>query len=157
MEFDQARASYDESLDRLLGRGVAKDERRAFELNRVAAEGGFTDAILAMGWFYANGVGVERDLEQAQSWYRKAARKHCPKAMFNLGHIAYRERDWEGARTWFTRASEKGHHRSLFWLGKLFWRGCAVSRDRRHAKELFQQAANKKVAEAQRTLRWLRS
>ena len=157
LDFNQTTKLYNDSLDYLQGRGVVKNAVRAFELNRTAAEHGLTDAILAMGWFYANGLGVSQDVRQAKSWYRKAARKDEPKAMFNLGLIAYRERHWADARTWFTRASANGHHRSLFWLGKLFWRGHGVSIDKLRARQLFQQAADHKVSEAQRTIRWLRS
>src|SRR5437868_755167 len=63
---------YQQSLDFLLGRDVAKDERRAFALNAQAAHQGHSDAVLAMGWFYLNGVGVKSDRDQARHWYRKS-------------------------------------------------------------------------------------
>jgi len=74
---------YNQSLDCLLGRGVAKDERRSFVLNADAAEQGHSDAVLAMGWFYLNGVGVERDLERARKWYRDSARRGDIRAMWS--------------------------------------------------------------------------
>ncbi len=144
---------YNESLDLLRGDGVAKDPERAFALNRDAAKGGHADAVLAMGWFYLNGVGTSRDIEKAKKWYRESARRGAPKAMFSLGQIAYDERDFSDAFRWFTRASEAGHVRSLYWLGKLYWRGHGVERDGKHARRLFQQAATRKVPEAQRLLR----
>lgn len=151
----QQNQCYNQSLDLLQGHHVAKDEAKAFELNRRAAEAGLHDAILAMGWFYINGTGVERDVDLARQWYRKSARHGEPKAMFNLGHLAYGEKDWSEARIWFHRAADAGHHRSLFWLGKLYWRGRGVELNRSLANQMFQKAASFKVAEAQRTIRLL--
>lgn len=146
---------YNQSLDYLLGRGVKKDEQRSFLLNAEAAHAGHGDALLAMGWFLLNGVGVERDADRAKKWYRESARRGEPRAMFSLGQIAYNERDFSDALRWFHRASDAGHCRSLYWLGKLFWRGQGVEQDKRRAKEFFHGAAGKKVREAQRFLRLL--
>ena len=152
--YEQSRL-YNDSLRLLEGDGVAMDEMRSFELNQSAANEGHADAILAMGWFYLNGTGVARDLEQARKWYRKSARRGEPRAMFSLGQMAHDERDWSEARVWFERAVKAGHQRSKFWLAKLFWRGRGVEQDRRQAKQLLQAAADKKVMEAQRAIRFL--
>jgi TPR repeat protein len=146
---------YNESLALLEGRGVKKDERQAFEVNRMAAVEGHADAVLAMGWFYINGVGVERSTIDAKTWYRRSARKGEPRAMFSLGFMAYEEKDWADALMWFKRAADSGHHRSQFWIGKLHWRGDAVPRSRSEALRLFHLAAKKKVPDATRALRWL--
>ena len=146
---------YCRSLDYLLGRGVPKDEHRSFALNAEAADRGHSDAVLAMGWFYLNGVGVERDLERARRWYRDSARRSEVRAMFSLGQIAYEERDYSEALIWFRRASDAGHHRSLYFLGRHYWRGHGVEQDKREAMRYFHRAANHKVREAQRVLRFL--
>lgn len=146
---------YNQSLDYLLGRGVAKDKVRAFALNAEAAHDGHADAILAMGWFYLNGEGVERDIELAKKWYRKSARHGEPRAMFSLGEIAYMERDFPDSLSWFNRAADAGHVRSIYWIGKHHWRGQGVPRDRKQAMRHFHRAAGSKVLEAQRALRFL--
>jgi len=145
---------YNKSLDLLRGQGVAKDPKRAFALNADAAKGGHADAVLAMGWFYLNGVGTSRDIEKAKKWYRESARRGEPKAIFSLGEISYYEKEFSDALRWFIRASEAGHVLSLYWLGKLYWRGHGVERDQKQAKRLFHQAATRKVPEAQRLLRF---
>ena len=139
----------------LEGKGVQKNEQRSFEINRTAAIKGHADAILAMGWFYINGIGVERSISDAITWYRQSARKGDPRAMFSLGFIAYEQKDWTDALTWFRRAADLGHHRSLFWIGKLHWRGYAAKKSRSEAMRLFHLAAKKKVPDATRALRWL--
>jgi TPR repeat protein len=146
---------YNESLDYLDGKGVAQDEARAFALNAEAANGGHADAVLAMGWFYLNGVGVECDVERARKWYRDSARSGDTRAMFSLGQIAYDDRDFSEALVWFRRAADAGHDRSLYFIGRLYWRGHGVEQDKKEAMRYFHRAASGKVREAQRVLRFL--
>jgi hypothetical protein len=119
---------YNRSLESLTGQHAREDADKAFLLNTKAAESGMRDAVLAMGWFHLNGVGVEQDTQQARRWYKKSARQGDSRAMFSLGQMACDERNEVDAEVWFRRASDKGHARSLFWLGKLFWRGDGVPR-----------------------------
>jgi TPR repeat protein len=146
---------YNRSLESLTGQHAREDPQRSFILNSQAAESGMRDAVLAMGWFYLNGVGIEQDIEQARRWYRKSARQGDDRAMFSLGQMAYDEKDFSDAQLWFTRASDKGHARSLFWLGKLHWRGLGVPQDRKQAMMFFQKAGANKVPEARRVLGFL--
>ncbi len=145
---------YNRSLESLTGQHAPEDAHKSFKLNSQAAESGMKDAVLAMGWFYLNGVGVEQDIEQARRWYRKSARQGDSRAMFSLGQMAYIERDFADAQVWFRRAIDKGHARSLFWLGKLYWRGYGVSEDRKQAMAHFQKAAANQDPEARRVLRF---
>ena len=127
----------------------------AVALNNQAAALGHYDAILAAGWFYLQGRGVARDLKLAEYWYRRAARRGEPKAMFSLGYMAYEAQAFVIARRWFERASAVGHVRSLYWLGKLAWRGHGVRRDQKAAFTLFHRAARAHDPEAIRVLRFL--
>ncbi len=146
---------YNLSLQSLDGQGAREDPQKAFLLNAQAAESGMHDAVLAMGWFYLNGVGVGQDVAQAKHWYKKSARQGDPRAMFSLGAMSYEGHDYADALVWFRRAADKGHTRSSFWLGKLFWRGHGVPVDRKQALILFQKAAAEKVPEARRVLKFL--
>lgn len=142
-------APYNRSL-----RLIDNNDAEAFRLNRIAAEDGMHDAVLAMGWFYLNGFGVEADKDEAIRWYRRSARQGEPRAMFSLGYIAYFRKDYSEALKWFERALEKNHHRSGYWIGKIYWRGRSVDRDRKRAQSYFAQAAQRKVVEAQRAVRF---
>jgi len=142
--------AYNKSL-----RQLGNNDEEAFRLNAIAAENGMHDAILATGWFYLNGVGVEPDLDAARHWYRKAARSGDLSAFFSLGHIAYLERDYAEALVWLNRAAEKGHPRSKYLLARMYWRGRGVDCDRKHARGLLVKAAGLNVTEAQRAERFL--
>jgi hypothetical protein len=142
-------------LECLDGQNAREDPQKSFRLNAQAAESGLHDAVLAMGWFYLNGVGVEQDIEQAKRWYRKSARQGDTRAMFTLWQIACDQRDHVDAMKWFRRAADKGHAKALFCIGKLFWRGHGVPIDKKYAMSLFQKTASEKVQVAQRTLKFL--
>lgn len=146
---------YNSSLDWLGYGGHACDDARAFQLNEQAANFDYPDAILAMGWFYLNGRGIERDLRLAQHWYRRSARRGDPRAMFSLGQMAYYAQGYSDARRWFERATKHGHIRSFYWLGKLAWRGHGVPKDHSAAFALFHRAARGHDPEAVRALRYL--
>ena len=153
--WDYASRLYNRSLNFLEGMSAAEDPRQAFQLNAQAAAYGMHDAVLAMGWFYLNGVGVEVDRDEARRWYRKSARQGATMAMYSLGSMAYEERDYANAAVWLRRAADQGHSNSLFWLGKMYWRGHGVPTRKRLALALFQKAAAARVPAAQRVLKFL--
>jgi TPR repeat protein len=141
---------YSQSLAYLQGKGVPENPLQAFALCSEAAAGNHSDAVLAMGWHYLNGVGVETNLHLAEKWYRKSARHGEPRAMFSLGQMAYGLRDFEEAGVWFERALRKGHARSGCWLAKVIWRTAQSPGDRGRAVALLQSAAAENVSEARR-------
>jgi pentatricopeptide repeat protein len=132
-----------------------RNEKASFEANAQAAAMGFGDAVLAMGWYYLNGVGVAEDVDEAKKWYRRSARQRDPRAMFSLGQIACREGNFEEALDWFQSAKGQGHARSVYWIAKLHWRGQGVVQDRRAAERLLQEAAKQKDPQARRAVRFL--
>ena len=130
-------------------------DAEAFRLNQIAAEKGLHDAVLAMGWFYLNGVGVETNISEAVSWYKKAARSGDLSAFYSLGHIAYLQKDFGEARVWLERAIQRGHARSNYLLARMYWAGKGVERDRKAARRFLAKAAAENIAEARRAERFL--
>ena len=61
--------------------------QEAFEQTQLAAEGGNKSAQNNLGWHFENGQGIARDLDQARSWYRKAADQGNEKAIANLKRL----------------------------------------------------------------------
>ncbi len=77
------------------------------------AEGGYPLAECQIGYCYSEGLGVERDLEKALYWTRRAAEHGDWDGQFNLGCI-YEEglgtaRDLEQAARWYREAARQGH------------------------------------------------
>jgi Flp pilus assembly protein TadD len=50
----------------------------------------------------------EGDVEEARTWYARAAEAGDTEVMSSLAHIAHDEGDVEGARAWLARAVEAG-------------------------------------------------
>jgi TPR repeat protein len=137
-----------------LGRGGAhKDEKQAAKLVaeplpaiRKLAEAGDADAMALLGALYADGLGVEKDDEEAVAWYEKAAKKGDPYAMVSLGlryanGLGVPENQGQAA-VWLARAADKGDADATFELG-LILDGDGPLKAEKKAAELYQKAADK--------------
>gem|GEM_PF-4248610 len=74
-------------IDYLLGRGVAENDRLAFDWLQKAADQGSMTAANELGFMYASGKGVEQNYSLAIEWYEKAADSGIASAKYNLGMI----------------------------------------------------------------------
>ena len=105
----------------------------AVQLISPLAEKGDASAQFNIGYMYAHGLGVQRDLASAVNWYRKAAVQGLEIAQHRLG-IAYMygegiERDDAEAASWFTRAANQGFFRAQRILGQMYLTGSGVPKD----------------------------
>ncbi|MHA4810017.1 tetratricopeptide repeat protein [Flavitalea flava] len=78
---------------------------------------GDTEAQRDLGVSCFYGQGVQKDYQQAVAWYRKAARKNDPKALYNLG-LCYKhgdgvEQSSRWANHYFVKAQKFGHKTAL--------------------------------------------
>jgi V8-like Glu-specific endopeptidase len=108
----------------------------AFQLTSPLAEKGDARAQFNIGYMYANGWGVQRDVAEAVKWYRKAAEQGLEVAQHYLG-LAYNngdgiERDDAEAARWFSRAAEQGFSRAQLVLGHMYLHGEGVPKDLVH-------------------------
>ena len=80
----------------------------AVALWQALAGRGDVDAQLALGYLYAEGIGVERDPVRAARWYRRAAEAGDPAAQYALGLMyeigAGVPADPDEAEAWYGRA-----------------------------------------------------
>lgn len=78
------------------------------------AEGGYALAECQIGYFYHEGLGVERDLAQSFRWTMRAAEHGDRDAQNNLAEWFYlpgvvTEKDVAAAKAWLARAAAQGH------------------------------------------------
>jgi len=108
---------------------------------------------------YGEGLGVERDLQQALTWLKSAAEGGMRTAQFYLGEH-YRMGDWverdeaEAAR-WWHLAAEAGMAKAQFKLGLLYALGRGVDHDRKQAVYWYRRAAANGFEQAKEALRLL--
>lgn len=68
---------------------LPKDELEAFEWAKRSAQCNFVKAQYALGNFYEKGVGCEKDLNQSQEWYKRAAEGGDEKSLSRI-----LDKDW---------------------------------------------------------------
>ncbi|MGD2119866.1 MAG: SH3 domain-containing protein [Chromatiales bacterium] len=89
------------------------DYAKAFCLWQPLARLGHADAQYNLGWLYANGNGLNVDVEAAVYWWQQAANNGYLDAQFSLG-LAYTtgegiKADLDEAFRWFFMAAKGGH------------------------------------------------
>jgi len=94
----------------------AAEAAREVKRLRRAAEKGEARGQYGLGNAYRLGEGVEKDLAEANKWYRLAAEQNLPKAWLRQGHM-YRlgngvEKDLAEAAKWYRRCAERVVKRS---------------------------------------------
>ena len=119
-----------------MGVHAAPDSERGREILKQAkllADNGNANAQYNFGVLYDEGIGVEKDYDQALEWYRKAAEQEYAKAEHNLG-IMYQEghgvdKDPVEASRWFQLAAQHGEPAAQNNLAVMYVRGQGVAPD----------------------------
>jgi hypothetical protein len=157
------------------GKGVTQDHETAFEyfqrsLEEFVKQGTDSEAIQAIGNCYLQGLGVEKDIEKAVSFYREYAEAGFPAAQFQLalgyyfGEHAVQDygehvvQDYKEAVKWFKIVAEAKSDTSWEWsisesqflLGMCYRDGTGVAKDFDTALKWFQAAAERGHDEAMR-------
>ena len=120
-----AGAQFELARDYLKGDGVAKDEKRGFELMSAAAKQGHAEAEAGLGYLYAKGLGVAADEKEAAKWMRKAADQGLAKAQHNLGTmlLSAKEPDDKEGVALLEKAASQGFKESQIELGRIYYFG----------------------------------
>jgi TPR repeat protein len=96
----------------LLGRGVAKNNDKAFYYFSEASEQGDPLADNELGYMYAAGKGTPRDYQQSFIHYEKAAKHGLASAQYSLGLMYLNglgtPRNKAQAIEWFTQSAKSG-------------------------------------------------
>ncbi|KAI8607616.1 hypothetical protein BC830DRAFT_1072804, partial [Chytriomyces sp. MP71] len=139
------------------GWGVEKNDSKAVQLFRAAAEQGFPNAEYNMGVRYSTGHGVPHDDHQAFQWFERAAKQGHAKAQSNLGVCFVNgkgcEKDDAIAIEWYTLAAKNKDPVALFNLGEIYETGDkGVDRDLDAAVEFYKSASFQGVERADERL-----
>ncbi|MEQ9641647.1 MAG: CHASE2 domain-containing protein [Alphaproteobacteria bacterium] len=95
-----------------LGIGLPRDDRKALEIYRAEAEGGYANAQYSLAKVLRDGHGVEADPAAAATWFHAAAQQGHARAQRHYGMRLARgegvERDDEQALLWLSLAAWQG-------------------------------------------------
>jgi TPR repeat protein len=126
------------------------------EVTKTMAEQRDAYAQYRMGYRYANGDGVEKNLVESLKWYRKAAENGQVEAQYRLGFIYEQGRgvpvDYVESASWWRKAADQGHAGAQFSLGYCYGRGEGVPRNPSEAVKWFRKSADQGNASAYRFL-----
>ncbi len=129
------------------GKGVAKDEARAFTVFSQACDAGAMGGCLGLGLMYETGAGgVARDDAHAAALFKQACDAADSAGCSDLGRMYARGRgvakDEARGMALFKQACEQGNGGACANLGHAYWRGRSVPRDDAKAIALFKQACD---------------
>ncbi len=101
------------------------DQATPLQQLQPLAERGDAQAQCKLGWMYAKGQGVAKDVKEASKWYRLAARQGDARAQFELGWQYFRGdfggSNFKEAAKWWRLAAARGNGPSQAMLGWLYW------------------------------------
>lgn len=129
------------------GKGVKKDEVKAFNLFQKVAESGKPDAMYFMGMMYLHGEGTQQVVYKGINWLEKSAELGNVDAMKTLGDI-YRNGDFDVtadatvAFKWYKKAAEAGDAKAMKVVGIMYDSGEGVAQNENQAMEWYKKAAD---------------
>jgi TPR repeat protein len=119
---------------------------RAFKQLHKLAKQGHPTAQHIVGMMYENGIGVEKNLVKAVTYYEKSAMQDFGDAQCTLGRMyqqgnAVVVKDTEKARDWLTKAAERNIPEAEYNLGMMHANGDGVPQDVAKASQYLQKAS----------------
>jgi len=113
------------------GKGVHKDDIKAFTWYLRAAEQGHVKAQYNVGVAYEDGLGAGQDYQEAARWYAISAEGGYPSAQFNLGNFYIQglgvPQSATKAYEFFLLAARGGHTKAQLNLGVMYLEGQGVA------------------------------
>lgn len=143
------------ALQYAYGLGTEKDEAQAMDFLWKAIHGDPNDmnALAYLGMFYEQGIGAEKNLEQALTCYRQAAEHGDAMAQFALGMCYFFgngvEEDTQTALKWAQTAAEQDWPEAQYFLGLQHFLGERVDRDLYLSLSYLRKAAENGSIDAQ--------
>lgn len=120
---------------------------------RTAAMRGDPGAAYEIGLRFAEGRGIESNLDEAAKWYDRAAQAGVVPAIFRLGTFYEKglsvKRDVDIARRYYLQAAERGNAKAMHNLAVLDADGGGKGANYKSASQWFRKAADRGVADSQ--------
>lgn len=136
---------------------ISADELRDYIID---ANQGNANAEYNLSIYYLAGNDIiNKDIEQAVYWCRKAAEHGHIDAQYNLGQIYYKgkyvRKNYDEAAKWYRKAAEQGHANAQYYLSLCYQKGNGVPKNINYALYWCRKAAEYGNSDAQRHLKTL--
>lgn len=123
---------------------VEDDYKSALDCYLKAAYRRCPYAYYRLGWFYKEGLGIEKDTTKALEYYQKAVEMQYPAALLDFA-LFYKEgdlvaQDNDKAMELLMRAADKGNAAAMYSLYEIYLRGEGVAQNFMYAKDWYQKS-----------------
>ena len=119
-----------------------RDPVQGLERLKMLAEAGSPMSMVYVGQSYHAGIGTDKDLVQAEQWFRKAADAGSVRGAYTLGRLYYHQKRYDKAKEAFEFGAVAGYAPAIAFLGRVYYFGQGQTRkDIARAKRLFEDAA----------------
>jgi uncharacterized protein len=125
--------------------------QRDFNALSSQAESGGREAQFWLGCIYEQGRIVEKDADQAESWFVKSAEQGYAPAQRALG-LTYSKDDPAKAALWLQRAAQQRDSEAQFWLGTAYEQGLFGTTNYKEAVNWLKKSAKQGHPDAQVSL-----
>lgn len=140
---EQALPEPDARQQRRASKALKSDTAAAISKLKDLASQGSLLSMLQLGCVYYDDKIVDRDFEQAETYFRRAAQGGALLGQYFLGRLFLRQGRYEEALSAFSYASGKGFAPAIHYLGKMYLQGKGVTADPKKAIELYSRAADR--------------
>ena len=145
-EAGKAEAQHELGIRYREGTSVPKDPANALKWFRKAADQGYAESELILGWSYREGrLGLEKDAQAAFNWFRKAAEQGDAWGQAELAFMYERgegvPQDDSEAVKWYTRAAQQDLSMAQFDLAYMYEKGKGVQLNVENAIRLYELSA----------------
>ena len=107
----------EELLKQALSLTAQNNYTEALPILKQAANLGNAEAMCTLGKLYAEGKGVDNDIQKSYEYYRQAAQKEHPQAQYQLGMCFLAGKgvstDVQQAQQWIEKAAQNGYPEAL--------------------------------------------
>ncbi len=135
------------------------DFNQAAQWFRKSAEQGSAQAQSNLGVMYADGDGVDKNMDEAIKWLKKAAEQGYAEYQHNLGVMYVSGEDidqnFDEAFKWLSKSAEQNYADAQHLLGVLYIRGDGVDKNIEQAIEWLRKSAEQGHVEALEVLKKL--
>jgi TPR repeat protein len=119
---------------------------QAFSRALIEAEKGNTQALITLGGFYAEGIGVQKNYSKARECYEKAAQAGVAEGVYNVGvcweYGMGSEANLTRAAEYFRKAADMNLPQALFKMSVILDAGSGVNRNEATSIEYMARAAS---------------
>lgn len=128
-------------MDGLIGSRSNEELNIAFNYLNKAVNLGNIVAINKIGLFYMNGLyPVEKNIDKAILFFKKAAEQEYPYAYNNLGMICEKNNNMQKAFTYYEKSASLGESWALNRIGEFYRKGIYVKKDMEKAFNYYNKA-----------------